>query len=283
MKRFLGLTLSVIFITSGLFILTQLISPLRVSGKGALQVTSNIKALVTLNDKSYGSTNLCKCTQGNLLAAGRYTLVLTPEDKSVPAFTAKIDIKPGVLTAVERNFLPGTLASTSILTLEKTASKEPQLVVTSLPDGAMVTLDGNPQSVTPFLLASIAASEHELEIQKAGFAKKTLKIRTVPGYKLVANIFLGTESNEGKPSITPTAPTLSSTPIPVQPHVKILNTPTGFLRVREQASVSSNEIARVLPGETYPFIDEQNGWFKIQLKTGAEGWVSSGFAEKTSL
>lgn len=54
----------------------------------------------------------------------------------------------------------------------------------------------------------------------------------------------------------------------------IKQTPTDFLNVRSEPLLSSSVVTKVYPGETYPFSEAQNGWFKILLKDLKEGWVS---------
>jgi len=291
MKRYLILGLSTILILIGIFLLVQVASSVKTSGFGALQVTSNIRATATLDGKSLGQTPVCKCNQNDTLKSGDYTLIVTPDDTTLPPFTTKVTIVPGVLTAVERTFLPGALASASVLTLEKTNSQNAELIITSIPDGAMVTIDGNPQSVTPFYLSSTAASEHEVEIEKQCFEKKTLKVRTVKGYKLVGYITLGTSastdtalpSSPPSPSITGALlPTPAPTTTAPQVSVKILTTPTGFLRVRAQPNTGASEVGRVNPGDSLPYVDEQTGWFEIKLPNGTSGWVSGQYAQKVT-
>ena len=68
------------------------------------------------------------------------------------------------------------------------------------------------------------------------------------------------------------------------PKIIILNTPTGFLRVREEPTISSLEIGRVKPQEEYELIEEGDGWFKIKVIPPAGGdivgWVSSQYSKK---
>jgi uncharacterized protein YgiM (DUF1202 family) len=59
-----------------------------------------------------------------------------------------------------------------------------------------------------------------------------------------------------------------------------LDTPTGFLRVRKEASTTAEEIGRVNPGEFFRLLDEQNSWYKIEFQTDKEGWVSGQYAQK---
>jgi N-acetylmuramoyl-L-alanine amidase len=62
--------------------------------------------------------------------------------------------------------------------------------------------------------------------------------------------------------------------------VVIKNTPTGWLRVRMEPSLSATEAAKVKPGEKYTLLDEKNGWYKISYKEGEEGWISGRYAKK---
>ncbi len=283
MKRRLLLVLSVLLILVGIFILVKVAaSTLVPRGRGALQVTSNLKAQVFLDSKPIGNTPLCKCEQNETIKEGEYELRIVPEDKSIQPFTNRIDINVGVLTAVDRTFLPGSFSSTYILTLERTNESDPQLFIASIPEGALISLDSESKGITPLTLKSISPSEHEVEIQKQRFAKKTVRIRAVPSYKLILNIVLGTQTGADEtevPTLTPPSPTA----IPMSSEkVIIKNTPTGFLRVREEPSTGAREIGRVNPQETYKLVDENTSWFKIELNGGTQGWVSKTYAEKTN-
>jgi hypothetical protein len=70
--------------------------------------------------------------------------------------------------------------------------------------------------------------------------------------------------------------------VPPKPKVmvKILPTPTGWLRVRAGAGLNHEEVAKVNQGESYELLEEASGWSKIKLSDGKEGWVSSQYASK---
>ncbi|MGE5042458.1 MAG: PEGA domain-containing protein [Candidatus Levyibacteriota bacterium] len=279
-KKLVGL-LAIFIIFLGFFLLFQVIGRLLPKGSGALQVTSNVQAKVLLNGKDIGTTPLCKCDQNDRIEEGLYTLQLIPSDSS-QSFMTKVQINKGVLTAVDRNFLPGSYASSYVLLLEKNYSNNADLAVYSAPSEALVTVDGNDSGVTPLLVKNVSASEHEIELQKGGFGKKTIRLRTVPGYKLVVQAVLGTapDSSETLPGSEVT-PTPTPTPTVMQNTVTILSTPTGFLRVRTDANINSAEIGRVKPGDVLPLVLEKTGWYQIQLD-GKTGWISSDFAKKTT-
>ena len=285
MKRKLLLGLSIILVASGLFLLAFIIFSFKNVGKGALQVTANMKSKVFLDGKYIGDTQLCKCDQNQTISTGSYELRIEPTDTTYSAYTARIKINGGVLTAVDRTFLPSSLASAYILTLEKLNTKKPELVITTIPDGAMITIDSIPLGVTPYKTDSLPSSEHEIEIQKQGFAKKTIRIKTVEGHRLNVKAQLGTEGS-GEELLLPTKAISKQdngaqpTPTVAPVKITILDTPNGFLRVRSGPGTSYPEVGRVKPGEIYDVLKEDNGWYQITLNDKTVGWVSSQFAKK---
>lgn len=285
MKRKLLLGLSIILVASGLFLLAFIVFSFKNAGKGALQVTANIKSKVFLDGKYIGDTQLCKCDQNQTIATGNYELRIEPTDTTYPAYTARIKINGGVLTAVDRTFLPSSLASAYILTLEKSNLTKPELIITTIPDGAMVTIDSVPLGATPYKSDSLSSSEHEIEIQKQGFAKKTIRIKTVDGHKLTVKAQLGTEGSEEE-LLQPTKAVVKQdtktqpTPTVTAAKITVLDTPNGFLRVRSGPGTSNSEVGRVKPGEIYDVLKEDSGWYQITLSDKTEGWVSSQFASK---
>jgi hypothetical protein len=82
-----------------------------------------------------------------------------------------------------------------------------------------------------------------------------------------------------KPSASPKA-TPSTTIKP--PYVEILDTGTGWLRVRAEASGSSEELGKLDVGVKVPYAGEsKDGWHKVEYETGKFGWVSGKYAEVT--
>lgn len=246
--------------------------------KGALQVTSEPDSKVYLNGVQIGQTPLCKCELKDMLEAGEYTIKLVPVTGDSKPFEQKIKISSKVLTVVDRNFGPTGLENGSIISLSQISDdKDAQISIVSFPDAVQVFLDNNLQGQTPILLKNITDSDHELKLTKEGYKDKIVRIRTVLGYKLDALIFMGINPEIATASAAPSA---TSSAI-VSSKVTIQNTPTGFLRVREEASVSSNEITQVKPGESYNLLEEKSGWYKIQIDSKTSGWISSTYAKKS--
>lgn len=84
-----------------------------------------------------------------------------------------------------------------------------------------------------------------------------------------------------KTTLTPTpSKTLTTTPSAGGGTIVITDTPTGFLRVRDQASASGAELAQVKPGDTFTSLAESNGWIQIEYVAGKKGWVSAQYTKK---
>lgn len=67
---------------------------------------------------------------------------------------------------------------------------------------------------------------------------------------------------------------------PAVPMVRVLDTPTGWLNVRSGPSTVYDIMRKVLPGESYELLDEQEEWYKIRLSASEEGWIIKEYAEK---
>lgn len=253
--------------------------------KGALQVTSSPESKVYLNDKYLGQTPLCKCEASDMLSAGEYTIRMVPIDTSLREFQEKITISQAVLTVVDRKFGKNALSEGSIISLSPlTDKRKTELLVVSFPQGAEVLLDDAEIGNTPLLHKDPTESDHVLKVTKEGYNEKEVRIRTPLGYKLTVAAYLSTNTMAPSPTQAPSnttpTPTGSITPTPKQEKIIILETPTGFLRVRESASTGASEVGRVNPGQSFPMASEQDGWFEITLPNETKGWVSSDYAEK---
>lgn len=244
-------------------------------GKGALQVTSEPNSKVYLKGKFIGQTPLCLCQLKDMIDVGDYNVRLVPTEGNFVPFEQKIPISQKVLTVVDRSFADGGQSSGSVISLSTLSNKDDiSLSVISFPPSTHLFLDSAEIGLTPAKTSSVTESDHEIKLTKDGYQDKVIKIRTVKGYQLNALVFLGSNPAAASPSAT-------STPSPISvTQVLILDTPTGFLRVRDQASLNGSQVGQVLPGEKYNLLDEQDGWYKIKLKDETTGWVSSQYAQK---
>jgi uncharacterized protein YgiM (DUF1202 family) len=259
----------------------------------ALQVNSMPKATVFINSKQVGSTPFVD----EKLSPGEVSLKLVPETTvvSLSPWEGKIKLTTGVMAVVNREFgQTETAAAGETLTLEKAKDKEnASLAVISSPDSAVVKLDGEAKGFTPLALDKVTSGDREIIVSATGFSDRTIKAKLAAGYKLTVNVKLAQKEEEASPTGTPTPtpkagakittvtpkPTGPTPTLPARPYVEIKETPTGWLRVRNEASTTSTELTKVYPGERYPLLDESGGWYKIKYDD-SEGWISGKYAEK---
>lgn len=289
MKNTLAFFLPPLLIATIIFFAFQFFV-LRPTEKGALQVTASPESEVYLNDKYIGKTPLCKCPLPNksgkessrdLLQAGNYTIKLVPVNKEFSTYSDSIVIRKSLLTVVDRKFAEGAKSEGSIITLESIPDKTTsQILVTTIPDKTEVFLDDAKSGDSPLLIRDVPAAKHDLRIRKDGYEEKVIPLLATNGYKLLVTAYLGVD-DQVSTSPTPSAsPSSKLSPTPTGDVVTVEETPTGFLRVREDATVGSTEIGRVAPGDVLPLVDELSGWYKIQMPNGTEGWISSQYARK---
>lgn len=278
MRRFLlffgPVILGILVFSTSLFFYTK-----STSGNGALQVTSVPISFAYLNGKPLGKTPLCKCEGKERIPAGEYTLKLVPTvgDNLLP-YEERVVISKGVLTVVDRNFGPGGFSSGSVITLVPLPDKtKVGLFVASFPSGASIAIDGNPAGTTPFTAQNLTSSDHDLLLTKDGYQDKTVHVHTIAGYQLTSVVTLSVLA----PDATQSANFQLTTPTPIaKTKVTILDTPTGFLRVRSEPTLGASETAQVKPGQTFDYLDENDGWYQIRLTDGTSGWVSTQYAKK---
>ena len=274
MKRLLFYTipfLGVLIIFAGVVLFLN-----QKSGKGALQVTSAPPSQVYLNGQLIGETPLCKCDTKEMIPIGNYRIRLIPKEGDSKPYEEQVAINKSTLTVVDRTF--GENSSGSVITLIPLSNKkDTELMVISFPDKTNVFLDNNQKGVTPILLKDVIESDHELKLTKEGYLDKTLRIRTTLGFRLKSIVFLSVNPNVASTSSqTP----LSTPQVPKVEKVTVLDTPTGFLRVRENSSIASLEIGRVSPEDSLELVTEKEGWFEIKMTDGKTGWISSQYAKK---
>jgi hypothetical protein len=268
----------------GLFLGIQYYLNVR-SEKGALQVTSSPTSKIYLNDQYLGQTPLCKCQASDMVVPGDYTIRLVPTDSSLQEFQEKVTISQGVLTVVDRKFGTNGQSEGSVISLTPLDDKsKSQLLVVSFPQGADVLLDDQNIGTTPLLSNDPTESDHDLKVNKDGYNEKEIRIRTPLGYKLTVAAYLSTSTTSLAPlsassAATASIPSVEPTPTPAN-RVVILDTPTGFLRVRQIPSVDASEVGQVTPRKTYELVDQQSGWDEIKLENGTTGWISSQYAKQ---
>lgn len=279
MKKFFvfGLLIVILIATTG----TAMVFLQKRAAKGALQVTATPKSKVFLNGNLVGTTPLCKCENLDMLPVGEYRIKLESEGKQYPAYEDNIVIVESVLTVVDRIFGEGATSEGNVITLKPLDDKKiNQLFVLSFPAAAQVFVDKNTSGNTPLLIKEMTESDHEILLKKDGYKERVIRIRAVKGYQLYIIAYLGIDTTV--PIALPTTSQITATPsaMPVAASVIVLDTPTGYLNVREENSSTSKKIGTVNPGDSLEMLEEQEDWFKVKLTDGTIGWISSLYAQK---
>ncbi len=292
MKRKIVFILVLLVLVGAVALIVKLLTN-RGPKQGELRVDSNPTAVIFLDNK-----NLGRAPFRDKVQSGSYTMKLVPDSTTTQfaSWEGNIVVGPNLLTYVNADLNESELSSAvDILWLEKISSKLSELSVTTSPDGATVLVDDVTRGVTPISVSDITPGDHTVTVTSVGFLTRTLKVRTTPGYRLIATMKLGlspggqlpeasaspTLSPSGKVTPTPkTATSSASMPDPAKPFVIIKDTPTGFLRVRMEPSTSATEAARVNPGDKFTILDTQNGWYQIRYDATITGWVSGTYVDK---
>lgn len=269
---------------------------------GYLQIISSPEATVFIDGRAIAKTPF-----NQQLKPGTYSVKLIPistdpsANKTVGVtWQGKVNVSPFQYTIVRRELRNTEVESSGeLLTIQKSTTSMPsevgEILVKTEPDGAVVGFDGTDMGVSPYLIRKVPVGLHELSVTSPRFRRRTMQVQVVPGgYTTIVSFQLGLDSEYNKkyafgqafeasasgslPNIAQAPP--SPTPVPQVVSVEIMDTSTGFLRVRNEGSLGGKEISQVKPGEIYPYIDEKNGWIKLKLTDGNEGWVKAEYVKK---
>ncbi len=269
---------------------------------GHLWIQAVPDATVFVNSQAVGKTPF-----NQEFAPGDYTVKLIPiasegetPDRVGVTWEGKVTVSAYQYTYVRRELRNTEVESTGeTLTIQRSAniltSGTGEILVETEPDGAIVSYDGQDMGVSPYLVKEVLEGVHEISVYAPRFNRRTVQVRVVNGgYTTVARFQLGLDVEYEKkfafgqafeasrsallPGVSKAQPT--PTPTPEVVSVEVLDTPTGFLRVRESGSMASREVSQVRPGEQYPYLEEVDGWVKITLTDGSQGWVSGEYVKK---
>lgn len=268
-----------------------------VKPSSGLDISTTPIATVFLNGENKGETPY----SNKNIKPGTYTLKLVPTtDASLAPYETKLDLISKTSTIISRTFMQSDLDSSGYsMQLQEDPSGGTYLSVISDPDNINITIDDKPSGFTPLSKLSTSPGAHTLLVTSPGYLEQTLSVNTVKGYNLIVNFKLAgqtitlTPSTPSTPSATAevlTSPTPSGSPLsspsssptssPLalsteKPYILIGETGTGWLRVRKEASGTSDELGKVDTGEKLKYLGESTelGWFKVEFE-GNPGWVS---------
>lgn len=255
-----------------------------VKSPAGLEIATIPISTVFLNGVSKGETPF----SDKNLKPGTYTLKLVPTGSVFfPPYETNLVLTSKASTIISRTFAQSDLDSSGYtLQLQEEASGGTFLSVISDPDTVNVTIDDKPSGFTPLSKLATTPGSHNLAVNSPGYVEQTLSVNTVKGYNLVVNFKLAGQNITLTPadpttssaSLVPLAsakPATSSGDTMAKPYVLIGETGTGWLRIRKEASGTSEEIGKADTSEKLKYLGESTdlGWHKIEFE-GAVGWVS---------
>lgn len=217
---------------------------------------------------------------------GEVHIKLIPESFFQPlsAYEQKVTLVSGVETIVRKEFASNPdFESNELLSFEEIGDGESELSVITMPEGAQIQIDEKTIAVTPYKVSFVTPGQHSLKVFLDNYKEKNLTISIFEGYKLTIILKLSRMDILPQKTVTPTPMPEITSNLTIEPTlIKILSTPTGFLRVRNEPSTLGSEIGQVIPDKIYLLvsIDEKTGWYEIEYEKGKNGWISNQYGQR---
>ena len=236
---------------------------------------------------------------------GEYMVKLIPQGvgTEIVSWQGKVKVYKNSLTYINRELGVSDISSAGEIFTVSEAQKTSkpnygEIMLETDPTGAIVYLDNQEKGTSPLLLKDILKGDHELSVFIPGFLRRIQKVQVDAGSRVNASFKMAIDETKKTATDEASIATASATPTSIKKdepktntapspspvaksgmNITILTTPTGFLRVRKQPSISSDELGRVNPGEKYKVIEASSGWYKISYK-GTDGWISAEYTKK---
>jgi len=245
-----------------------------VAKKSAIEINSYPVAKVYLDGKEVGMTPY----KNRSLLPKDVEVKLVTNDKE---WSKKIKLQNNISTVIDWEFGKNSENSGGyILYLEKTGDKNKAgIMINTNPGKSTVVIDNEVKGLSPIRISNIGEGDKHLALSFPNHKTIDIFLKAVLEYQLVVDAVLPEEEVliEKEEERTENLELLNNVSVV---NIKIKETETGWLRVREASSSASKEIGRVYPGEIYPLIEEKTDWYKIDLGNKKSGWISSSYGEK---
>lgn len=203
--------------------------------------------------------------EGKDLTVGEHIVKI---DKGGLSWQGRVKLTAGTVTSINRDLASDSASSAGE---SLTLGRGKGLTIISNPTGADVEIDGKFYGKTPVTI-QIEVGEHTILVSHTNYLKRSIRANLPADFNLTVSVDLGLSEADL---------TTIQTPVITQtPEVIVKQTPTGFLRVRDKASLNGKEIAQVKPGDKLILLEEMGSWFRVRLSNGTEGFVSAAYVEK---
>lgn len=235
-KLFMG----VVILTSGF--LFSGCNLLERKNKAGLQVITNDEVVsIFIDDQFLGKTPFLTKD----LKPGEYTIKLEPEDKKLVPYETTLNLRKSMLSVV--TWKPGRTLTESggvIYELEKLADKnQTEVSVISIPDGAIISIDGQGKQFAPYTLEGIAEGNHDFEVSLPSYETQNHTINIVQGHRLNILVKLAKDNvlHMDEESLTP-----EPSPSQIQRKTTIEATQSGSVRGASSTATSPQETSQPL-------------------------------------
>ena len=287
MKKKLGVFLFLLILFIG-FLAIRFFVMDKQNSNGQLKVLVSPSASVFMDNVAVGKTPF-----EDKFKVGEYLLKLIPEGNATDtaSWQSKIKIYKNTRTYVNMELGSSDISTsgevfTSVKMTTPVKSGYGEVMVETEPQGAIVYLDNDEKGVAPVKLENVLKGDHEISVFMPGFFRRTQKINVDPGYQVNAKFKLAIDQSqtpkvEEKKTATDEASLKeASVDIETGKQVTIKETPTGWLRVREEPNAEASESAKVNPGDKFDILGEEAGWIKIEYEKNKTGWISGQYVDR---
>lgn len=207
--------------------------------------------------------------KNNSLKPGNIEIKLEDEGNS---WEREIKLENNVTTVINWS-LRKESNSGYILSMEK-SGESGSILINSSPSGAMIFIDGEVKASSPAKIENVGEGDKKISLSYPGYKNVNLIVKMVKNYQIIIDAKLEKEEK------TKISEVLIPTPFKqMLSMVKIKETETGWLRVRNLPSSGGIEIGRVKPGESFELLGENTDWYQIKFDN-KNGWISVKYAEK---
>jgi len=287
MKKKLGVFLFLLILFIG-FLAIRFFVMDKQNSNGQLKVLVSPSASVFMDNVAVGKTPF-----EDKFKVGEYLLKLIPEGNATDtaSWQSKIKIYKNTRTYVNMELGSSDISTsgevfTSVKMTTPVKSGYGEVMVETEPQGAIVYLDNDEKGVAPVKLENVLKGDHEISVFMPGFFRRTQKINVDPGYQVNAKFKLAIDQSqtpkiEEKKTATEEASLKeSNVDIKTRKQATIKETPTGWLRVREEPNAEASESAKVNPGDKFDILGEEAGWIKIEYEKNKTGWISGQYVDR---
>ena len=252
--------------------------------EGRIKIISSPSASIFIDNKAIGKSTPFE----EKIKPGEYLIKLIPEGEatSTASWQDKVHVYNNSLTYVNRELGFSDITSSGEILTSTPMKEKPkkknsgELYIETDPTGAIIKFDNDEKGFAPLLMTDVLNGSHELSVLLPGFFPKTEKINIDTGYRVNAFFKLAVDQSQKTQKENKASDSADIENTAVKQKIEVSDTEVGYLRVRKDANIYSEEVFRVNPKDVFEVIEEKSGWYKIEYEKDKQGWVSSLYVTK---